>query len=154
MVPWPARVGEGVALLGGETVRLRRGVVVSTGDQDDLSAVVLGGLHLADGGPGGHADDGADAEPGGGEGHALGVVAGAAGDDAPGPLLLRQGAELVVGAPELEGTGELQVLRLHVDAAAQGLGAGQGRHPGHAPQPLLGLPDHFHGQHRSLLCDR
>ena len=141
------RVGEGVALLLRQPLRLRRRVVIDAGHQHHLCAVATGGLHLADGRPGGHADHRLDPQPGCGQGNALGVVPRRAGDDAPGRLLRRQAADLVVGAPELEGPGQLQVFRLDVHVLPKFRGPVQRCPPGDAPQGLLGLPDHIQSQH-------
>ena len=126
-----------------QPLRLRRGVVIDAGHQHHLRAVAAGGLHLADGRPGGHADHRLDPQPGCGQGNALGVVPRRAGDDAPGRLLRRQAADLVVGAPELEGPGQLQVFRLDVHVLPKFRGPVQRCPPGDAPQGLLGLSDHI-----------
>ena len=141
-------VGEGVALLPAEALSLLSRVVVHAGDQHHPGAVALRGLHLADRGPGGHADDGGDAQPGGGKGDALGVVPGGAGDDAPLRLLFGEGADFVEGPPELEGAGELQILRLDVKVPAQLRGGVQRRLAGDALQRLLRVSYHVQGQHR------
>ena len=140
-------VGEGIALLPAEALGLRRRVVIHAGDQHHLGAVAFRGLHLADGGPGGHADDGGDAQPGGGQGDALGVVPGGAGDDALLRLLRRQGSDFVEGSPELKGAGELQVLRLDVEVPAQPGGGVEGGPAGDALQRVLRVPYHVQGQH-------
>ena len=144
-------MGEGVAVLRRQPLRLPGGVVIDAGDQHPLGAVAPGGLHLADGGTGGHTDDGFDAQLRGGPGDALGVVARRAGDDATGCFLRRQGAYLVVCAPQLEGTGKLQVFRLDVHVFPQSPGRVQGRPPGDALEGCLGVFQHFHSQHRDDL---
>ena len=140
-------MGKGVAVLGGQAGGLAGSVVVHTGDQNDLSAVLLGGLHLADGGAGGHADDGLDAKLGGGESDALGMVAGGAGDDALGSLAGGQRTDLVVSAADLESTGQLQVLSLDVQVVRD-LGCGvQRRTAGNSTKSGLRVLDHFQSQH-------
>ena len=86
------------------------GVVVGPFHQADLCPQLFSGLHLADGGSVGHADQGFDPALGGGHGHTLGVVSGAAGQDAVLLLLLGELADLIVGASEFEAAGFLQVL--------------------------------------------
>ena len=134
-------------MLGGQAGGLAGSVVIHTGNENDLGAVLLGGLHLADGSAGGHADDGLDAQLGGGEGNALGVVAGGAGDNALGGFAGGQGTDLVVSAADLEGTGQLQVLSLDVQIVRD-LGCGIQRRPaGNAPESGLSVLDHFQSQH-------
>ena len=111
---------EGHAGFGLQLHRLIVGVVVGAGHQADLGPQVLGVLHLHDGGAVGHADNALDPLPGGSQGHALGVVARRAGNDALAPLLFRQLADLVVSAPDLEAAGHLEVLGLEVEAAVFG----------------------------------
>ena len=103
-------VGEALLLgeLGGLLCRLVKDLPV----EDHLGAVVLGVVDLDQGGGGGHDDGGGHAGGLGGVGQPLGVVAGGGGDEAPALLLLRQGADLVVGAPDLIGPGDLHVFRL------------------------------------------
>ena len=140
-------MGEGVAVELGQAVGLPGSVVIHAGDQDHFRAVALGGLHLADGGAGGHADDGLDAQLGGGQGDALGVVAGGAGDDTALGLIGGQRTDLVVSAADLEGTGQLQVLSLDVQIVRD-LGCGIQRRPaGDTPEGGLGVLDHFQCQH-------
>ena len=63
------------------------GIVVHPVDELHLRAVFFGGLHLGDGCAIGQTNDGFDPVLGGGEGHALGMVARRAGDNAMGFLL-------------------------------------------------------------------
>ena len=91
------------------------GVVIGAGHQHHLGAQALGGLHLADGGRIGHVDHALRPLAGGGQGDALGVVAGAAGDDSGLLLLVAQLADLIIGAPELEAAGHLEVLCFEIE---------------------------------------
>ena len=72
-----------------------------------------------------HDDHRAEAEVPGRVGHALGVIAGARGDDAPGPLLGRQVGDLVVRPAQLEAEDGLEVFALQENGRAQT--AGQAR---------------------------
>ena len=83
------------------------GVVIGALGQNDLRAQPLGCLHLADGGAVRHINHAAHALPRGGQGHALGMVAGAAGNNTGFFLLLRQLADLIVSASQLEAAGDL-----------------------------------------------
>ena len=103
--------------------------------EDDLGPVVLGIVHLHQGGGGGHDDGGGHAGGLGSVGHALGVVAGGGGDQAPFPLFLGQGADLIVSAPDLVGAGDLHIFGLEIDPVAAALGQGRG-------VDETGLPDH------------
>ncbi len=78
------------------------GVVIGPLHQADLGPQLLRRLDLADGRAVGHTDEGLDAVVGGGHGHALGVVAGAARQNAVGLFFVRELADLIVSAPELE----------------------------------------------------
>ena len=147
-------MGEGVAVLLGQAVRLTGGIVVNAGDQHHFRAVILGGFHLADGSTGGHADDGLDAQLGGGKGNALSMVAGGAGDHAAVRFFLGQGADLVVSAAQLERAGQLQVLRLNIDVLADLRGRIQGRLSRDPLQRLLCVLDHFQCQHLNFSFSR
>ena len=125
MVPWPAMtslvvvgVDEGLAGLLLDFDRFRVGVVVDPLDQHDVRPVALGRLNLLDRRAGGDADGRLDVVFPGGEGDALGVVAGRAGDDAGRFLGVRELGNLIVGAADLEGAGHLQILRLEIQVAA------------------------------------
>ena len=113
--------------------------------EDDLGAIVLGVVHLHQGGGGGHDDGGLHPGVLGGIGHALGVVARGGGDQPAGLLLVAEGADLIVGAPDLVRAGELHVLRLDVHLVAGGLGKG-----GAVDQ--RGVPDHT-GEHAAGLFE-
>ena len=105
-------VDEGVALLLFQLQGLVVGVVIHAGDEADLRAVALGGLHLGDGGGVRQADQGGNAALAGSQRHALGVVAGGAGDDALSLFLIGEHGDFVAGAAKLKGTGLLQALGL------------------------------------------
>ena len=92
--------------------RLLIGIVIRALGQNNLRTQTLCRLHLADGSAVRHADDAADPLMGRRQGNALGVVPGAAGDDAGGLLLLRQLADLIIRTPQLEAAGDLKVFRL------------------------------------------
>ena len=96
------------------------GVVVGAGHEADLCAEAFGVLHLHDGGTVRHTDDALDAPAGGGQRHALRVVAGRTGDDAFLALLLGELADLIISAAYLEAAGGLQVLGLQVELAVLG----------------------------------
>ena len=133
-------------MLLGQTVGLPGSVVIHAGDQDHFCAVVLGGFHLADGGTSGHADDGLDAQLGGGQSNALRMVAGGAGDNAVSSLFLGQRADLVVRTANLERAGQLQVLCLDVEILADLGGGIQGSLSCDSLQGLLCVLDHFQCQ--------
>ena len=117
-------VGQALGL--GQAGGLSLGRVEVVPVEADLAAQGANGVDLDLGGDGGHDDDGAHPQQGGGAGHALGVVAGRGGDDAALALGRAQGAHGVVGAADLEGVDGLEVLALDLDGVAQ---AGrQGRH--------------------------
>ena len=139
---------EGVAVLLGKTLGLPGSIIIDTGNQNYLGAIVAGGLHLGDGCALGHADHGLDAQLRGGQSDALCVVAGGAGDDTVRSLLRRQGADLVISAANLECAGELQVFGFDVNVLAKTVGILQRRFPGNALQRLLCLLDHFQSNHK------
>ena len=99
--------------------------------EEHRRAVAPGGLHLGEGSARGHDDGAGDAEVAGRQGDALGVVAGAGGDDARGLLFGSQGGDLVGGAADLEGARPLEVLGLEEEVAprqpAEGVGGQHGR---------------------------
>ena len=107
-------MGEGVALLLGQPGCFCRRIVIVAGHQHHFAAVAAGGFDLEDRRAFRHADDGVDAESCRGQRHTLGVVAGGTGDDALRRFLRRQIADLVEGAPDLEGAGLLQVFGFDV----------------------------------------
>jgi hypothetical protein len=101
-----------------------RGLVVVDAMEDDLGAVVPGGLDLRDGGVFGHHHDRVDAEPGGRQRHALGVVAGACRDDPSLAVGLGEGCDPVGRAADLERAGALEGLQFQVDLRPGHLGEG------------------------------
>ena len=129
--------------------RLGIGVVIGPLYQTDLRPQAAGGLHLAQGGPVRHTYGAADAHFCGRQGHALGVVARAAGDDTRFLLLLVQLADLIVGAPDLKAAGYLQVLCLQVQlgVVAQLRRIDQVGPPGHLLQDIRGVINFIQCQH-------
>ena len=119
-------VDKGVAVLLLQLQSLVVGVVVDTGYQADLGTVALGGLYLGNGGGIGQADQGGNAALAGGQRHALGVVAGGAGDDTLGLFLIGKHSDFIAGAPKLERAGLLQALGLQVEGAVLGNAVGLG----------------------------
>jgi hypothetical protein len=97
-------------------------LVVVLAVEDDLAAVALGRLHLRDRRVFGHHDERVHARPRRRQRDALGVVAGARGDDARRPVLLRQRGDPVERATDLERARPLEVLELQVDLGAGSLG--------------------------------
>jgi hypothetical protein len=87
--------------------------------EHDLGAVLRGRDLLRERGVDGHVDARGHAERRRGERDALGVVAGARGDDAPCTLGVRQRGHAVDRAAQLEGAGALQVLGLEQHARAR-----------------------------------
>ena len=113
-------VDEGHAGLGLQLHGLVVGIIIGAGHQTDLRAQALGIFHLHNGGTVRHTDDAPDAPAGGGQSHALCVVAGRAGDHALFALLPGELADLIIGSPHLEAAGHLQVLGLEVEVAVLG----------------------------------
>ena len=113
-------VDEGHAGLGLQLHGLVVGIIIGAGHQTDLRAQALGIFHLHNGGTVRHTDDAPDAPAGGGQSHALCVVASRAGDHALFALLPGELADLIIGSPHLEAAGHLQVLSLEVEAAVLG----------------------------------
>ena len=111
-------------------------VIVDAGDEAHLRSQAPGVLHLHDGGTVGHADHGPHAQAGGGQRHALGMVAGAAGDDAQGELLLGELVDLEVGASQLERARHLEVLGLEEEVGHLGDDVGGWDEVGPASDPL------------------
>ena len=101
---------EGVTVLLLQLQRPVIGIVVAALHQTDLGAVALGGLDLGDGRRIRQADQGGNAAFGGRQRHTLCMVSGGAGDHALGFLFLAELRDLVAGAPELKGTGVLQIF--------------------------------------------
>ena len=81
-------------------------------DRDDLGSVLRRRLKLGQRRAFRHVHAGAAPGQRGGQGHALGVVAGAGADHAAGELRAREVGHLVVGAAQLEGEHRLLVLAL------------------------------------------
>ena len=108
--------------LGGQL----RGVVKDGAVQDDVGPVVLGVVHLHQGRGGGHDHRCLHAGGLGGVGHPLGVVASGSGNKAPRLLLRGEGADLIVGAPDLVGPGDLHIFRLEIDMVPRGFGKSHG----------------------------
>ena len=100
---------------------VRVGIVKAVTIEHDFGAERLRALDLEDRRRRGHADDGLDAELLRGVGDALRVVAGRRRDDAFRLFFVRELADLVVGAAQLECARVLQVLRLQVDVVAGNL---------------------------------
>ena len=97
------------------------GIVKAITVKHHLSPQSLGALHLQNRRGGRHANDRLHSQLLCRIGHTLGMVASRGGNHAALPLLLRQLADLVVGAPELEGPCMLHILRLQIDLAARQL---------------------------------
>ena len=104
---------------------------------------------LGSGAPSGMKTVDADAEQLGGERDALGVVAGAGGDDAARLLLVGEPGHPGVGAADLERPGPLQVLALEEDRTADPVGQRpavlQRGGPDHALEQLAGGEDVLEG---------
>ena len=94
------------------------GLVVYIPAQHDLCAQRLGPVHLDQRRGGRHDDDRLGAETLGRIGYALGVISGGSRDQSLLPLLIAEGADLVVGAPHLVGAGPLAVLGFQVDLSS------------------------------------
>ena len=123
-------------------------VVVRVPDQmhrDARLAEMLDALDLLKRGDSGHEDGGPDAQRGAGEGHALGMIAGAGADHAARRLLRRQPRDLVVGPADLEGAHFLEVFALQQDPSAievrEPLAGLQRRARQHRSQALGGVVD-------------
>ena len=108
------RMDEGHARLLLELDGLIMRIVVGAFHEADLRAEPLRALDLHDRRTIRHADDALDAHLRRREGHALCVIAGAAGHDPVTALLLAQLTDLIVGAAHLEAAGHLQVLGLEI----------------------------------------
>ena len=109
------RVDEGVAFAVSQFECFIVRVVVDPGNEADVRAVFLGGFHFGDGSVVRQADEALRAGLRRGQCHALGMVAGGAGDDAPGLLFVGKLGDLVCGTADLEGTGDLQVFGFEDD---------------------------------------
>src|SRR5256885_13446869 len=108
-----------VTVLPGQALRVAPGIVIPLALEDDLGAEVLHRLDLHRVGDGRRADDRADPELPGGEGHGLSVVAGGSGDHASTALVFAEAADQVHTAADLEGPGRVVVLVLDEYARAR-----------------------------------
>ena len=143
----------GQSLLLGHLRGQLRGVVKDLAVEHHPGAVVFGVVHLHQGGGGGHDDGGRHPGGLGGVGHPLGVVAGGGGDQSPVLLLLGEGADFIVGPPELVGPGGLHVLRLEVDRVSAGFGQVGGVNQVGGPQNALkDAPGRFEGFQGEHVC--
>ena len=140
---------KGQPLLVPQAHGLGIGVVIHAVHQHHVGPIAAGGLDLGNGGGGGDADGGGDLHIPGGKAHALGMVACGAGDNAPALLLVGQGGDLIVRAPQLEGPRLLQAVRLQIKVAVRhqarrvqhrGLVDNGGQHP-------ACVLEHFHRDH-------
>ena len=125
------------------------GIVIDAGHEAYLGAHGAGGLDLTDGCAGGHADEGRYAGALCGEGHALSMVAGRAGNDAVGFLFVGELRYLEAGAAHLERTGHLQVFGFE-EHLAGGVDLGRGderRMAHHVVQQGGGLVNDVEGEH-------
>ena len=116
----------GETLLLGQLGGLFRRLIKDLPVENDVGAVVLGVVDLDQRSCGGHDDGGGDAGGLGGIGQSLGVVAGGGGNESPALLVLRQGADFIVGPSNLVGPGDLHIFRLKVDLIPIALGEGGG----------------------------
>ena len=92
--------------------------VVGTGNKLHLRAQALGVFYLHNRCAVRHADDAFDAHAGGCQGYALGVVAGAAGDNAFAGFFRGELADFVVGTAYLKAAGYLQVFCFQIQVVA------------------------------------
>ena len=125
------------------------GIVIHAVHQHHIGPVAAGGLDLGNGGGGRDADGGGDVHIPGGKAHALGMVARGAGDDAPALLLVGQGGDLIVCAPQLEGAGLLQAVGLQIEAAVrhQARSVQHGSLIDDGREHPAGVLEHFHRDH-------
>ena len=139
---------EGIALLVPQLQCPTVGVVVDALHQTDFRAVAAGCLHLGDRGAVGQTDYGLNPVALGGQGHALGVVAGGTGDDAPRLLLLCQLGHFIVGSANFKGAGNLQIFsfQIQLPAGAQLGGVEDIRLTDDIAQRIIGLVDRVQGQ--------
>ncbi len=111
-------VDEGIAVLVAELKGFVIGIVIDAVYHNNLGAVALGGFNFRDGGAVGEADIAFNAVTGGGEGNALGVVAGRAGDDTARLFIICKIADFEIGAADFKRAGNLQVFGFEVDVGA------------------------------------
>ena len=86
------------------------GIIKTIAMEDNFGPQGFGAFNFEDWGRGWHADHGFDTETLSGKSNALCMVAGRGGDDPFFSFLICELADFVIGAPQLEGTGVLQVL--------------------------------------------
>src|SRR5699024_4875191 len=94
--------------------------------ENDVGAVVLGVVDLDQRSCGGHDDGGGNAGGLGGVGQSLGVVAGRGGNQAAAFLVVREGADLIIGPADLVGPCDLHVFRFQIDLVSTALRQGRG----------------------------
>ena len=115
-------VDVGEPLLPAQLCRQRRRVVEGFAVEHHLGPVVLGIVHLYQGGGGGHDDGGRHPRRPGGVGHPLGVVARRGGHQPALLLLIGEGGALEVGPTDFICPGDLHVFRLDIYLVAGGSG--------------------------------
>ena len=113
------RVHEREPIALGQGHRIGVGVVVGIAVQDHLGAARLDRMHLHLRGRHRHHDDRPGAEPLGGQGHALRMVAGGSADHAAGELGRRERRHFVIGAAQLEGEDALHVLAFQQEGVVE-----------------------------------
>jgi hypothetical protein len=118
------RVDEGQALFFAQLQRVGVGVVIGLALDDHRRAEIAGVLHLHERRGLGHDDGHGHAQASAVISQALGMVAGAGGDDALGLLGVAEQHQLVERAALLVGGRELQVLELHPHLGAGNLRQG------------------------------
>ncbi len=114
---------QGQAPFGGEAVADLLAVFRVAVIENHLGAIAARGGDFDGGGVLRHDDHGLDAEQPRRQGDRLGMVARGIGDDAAGPLRVRELRQGIVAAAEFEGAHALQILRLEEQGRA-GLGVG------------------------------
>ena len=153
------QVVEGVDI--GQALLLRQlggqfgGIVEHLSVEHHVGPIVLGVVHLHQGGGGGHDDSGGHTGGLGGIGYALGVVSGGGGNQAPGFLLVGEGADLIIGPSNLIRASDLHVFRLQIHVVAAALAeigrVDQRCGPQHALQHISGFFELFEGKHSFAL---
>ena len=93
------------------------GIIVDAWHEADFSPHFSGGLHLADWGARGHADEGGNAVAAGCQGHALCVVASRTGNHAVCLLLVGELRDFETGAAHFKRASHLQVFRFEENIA-------------------------------------
>ena len=129
------------------------GIIIGALDQLYVCAQPFGALHLHNRRAVRHTDNALDAHAGGGQRHALRVVARRAGNHALGTLLGRELADFIVGTAHLEAAGDLQILgfQVEVGAGAQARGCNQVGLAGNLLQDEFGVVDFIQCKHGVLL---